>query len=101
MFYFACYREDYDDHRLNCGGVEDQWGVWGGRCGTCGDEYGLPQPRPHEQGGTFGEGILARNYTQGQVNKQYTRTGKQTNSTQGQENKQYTRTGKQTVHRDR
>ena len=62
------FREDYDDHRVNCGGVEAQYQRWGGRCGTCGDAWGLlPRPRPHELGGTYGEGIIARNYSQGQV----------------------------------
>ena len=58
---------DYDDHRLNCGGVSRQWDKWRGRCGTCGDDYGLEVPRPHELGGRFGSGRISRNYTQGQV----------------------------------
>jgi hypothetical protein len=65
--FFFLPRRDYDDHQVNCGGLEEQYERWGGRCGTCGDSWGLPRPRPHEQGGQFGEGILARNYTQGQV----------------------------------
>ncbi len=52
---------------MNCGGVEQQYERWGGRCGTCGDEWGLPRPRPHETGGTFGQGIFGRNYSLGQV----------------------------------
>ena len=61
--------QDYDDHRLNCGGVAQQWRRWGGRCGSCGDGYGQPRPRPHELGGEFGEGIISRKYTQHQVYK--------------------------------
>ena len=53
--------------RLNCGGVAKQYNQWGSRCGLCGDDYGLPIPRPHELGGDFGQGIISRNYTENQV----------------------------------
>ena len=37
-----------------------------GQCGTCGDPYDLPTPRPHEDGGNFGRGIVGRLYKEGQ-----------------------------------
>ncbi|KAG7156947.1 putative Lytic polysaccharide mono-oxygenase, cellulose-degrading-containing protein 7 [Homarus americanus] len=38
-----------------------------GRCGVCGDNWRLPEPRPHERGGEFGRGVITANYTEGQV----------------------------------
>ena len=38
-----------------------------GRCGECGDEWGLARPRPNDEGGLYGTGIIGRNYTEGQV----------------------------------
>lgn len=37
------------------------------RCGICGDAYDLPSPRPHELGGTYGQGIIVANYTSNQI----------------------------------
>lgn len=37
-----------------------------GRCGVCGDPFDLPTPRPHEDGGQFGRGIITRHYISGQ-----------------------------------
>jgi len=37
-----------------CGGVPRQWGVWGGRCGLCGDEWGITGGAPHERAGAGG-----------------------------------------------
>ena len=38
-----------------------------GRCGECGDEWSIPRPRQNDEGGKYGKGIIARNYTQGDV----------------------------------
>ena len=48
----------------DCGGVARQWGVWGGRCGICGDEWGITGNAPHERPGPVGRrypkgGVLA------------------------------------------
>ncbi|XP_048736059.1 uncharacterized protein LOC125651480 isoform X2 [Ostrea edulis] len=59
--------ENYDDNGLNCGGFERQWNQNGGKCGICGDAYDLPPPRPNEDGGTFGKGIIIRTYRSGDV----------------------------------
>ena len=38
-----------------------------GRCGECGDEWRLPRPRPNEEGGLYGTGLIGQNYAQGAV----------------------------------
>lgn len=53
---------DYNDHELYCGGFTRQWKTNGGKCGECGDAWDLPQPRPHEYGGKWGQGIIVRKY---------------------------------------
>ncbi|GAB6030370.1 hypothetical protein CHUAL_007249 [Chamberlinius hualienensis] len=58
---------NYDDNQLYCGGYSDQWNNNGGKCGICGDPYEQPQPRDNEAGGTYGLGIIVRNYTMGQT----------------------------------
>ncbi|XP_076064382.1 uncharacterized protein LOC143038738 [Oratosquilla oratoria] len=59
-------KPDYRDDNVNCGGFEVQWRQNQGRCGYCGDRWDIPEPRPHERGGTFARGILVANFTQGQ-----------------------------------
>ena len=39
----------------------------GGRCGICGNNFADPTPRSYEAGGKYGNGIIVRTYTQGQV----------------------------------
>ncbi|XP_068209369.1 uncharacterized protein [Palaemon carinicauda] len=58
---------NYGDNELFCGGREKLHYSNGGRCGVCGDDWSLPQPRPHERGGQFGQGVITANYTEGQV----------------------------------
>ena len=41
-----------------------------GKCGVCGDNWADPQPRPHEGGGRYGQGVIGRRYTTGQVNSE-------------------------------
>lgn len=41
------------------------------KCGVCGDNYKIKQPRPNENTGRYGVGIVVRNYTQGQVSAQF------------------------------
>jgi hypothetical protein len=38
--------------------LQVQWYENGGKCGECGDNYALKRPRPNENGGTFGTGII-------------------------------------------
>ncbi|KAH8292653.1 hypothetical protein KR044_003359, partial [Drosophila immigrans] len=53
---------DYNDHELYCGGFTRQWKLNHGKCGECGDAWDLPKPRPHENGGQWGQGIVVRSY---------------------------------------
>lgn len=60
-------QENYNDNGLNCGGMKRQWTQNGGKCGICGDAYDLPPPRPNEDGGVYGRGIIMRTYRSGDV----------------------------------
>eukprot|EP00095_Tigriopus_kingsejongensis_P001217 maker-scaffold959_size76551-snap-gene-0.20 protein:Tk01217 transcript:maker-scaffold959_size76551-snap-gene-0.20-mRNA-1 annotation:"PREDICTED: uncharacterized protein LOC101891129" len=53
---------NYNDNELYCERLNN-----GGKCGVCGDNYADPQPRPHENGGKYGQGVLARRYVMGQA----------------------------------
>lgn len=59
--------ENYDDAQLWCGGYGTQYWSNGGRCGECGDNWAFTRPRPNDEGGKYGTGIIAANYTQAQV----------------------------------
>ncbi|XP_036149327.1 uncharacterized protein LOC105837955 isoform X2 [Monomorium pharaonis] len=59
---------NYNDNELFCGGYAVHWQQNKGKCGVCGDAYHLSQPRPHEAGGEFANGIIVRHYTVGQYN---------------------------------
>ncbi|XP_030370953.1 uncharacterized protein LOC115621440 [Scaptodrosophila lebanonensis] len=56
---------DYNDHELYCGGFTRQWKHNGGKCGECGDAWDLSEPRPHENGGQWGQGVIVRRYLPG------------------------------------
>lgn len=58
---------NYNDNELYCGGFSVMWSENGGKCGVCGDRFSDPVPRPHEAGGTYGNGIIARRYSMGQT----------------------------------
>ncbi|GLV35907.1 uncharacterized protein CBL_09875 [Carabus blaptoides fortunei] len=57
---------NYNDNELFCGGYAVQWDQNGGKCGLCGDPYHVEEPRPHEAGGQYAKGIIARRYSVGQ-----------------------------------
>ncbi|CAL8109433.1 unnamed protein product [Orchesella dallaii] len=57
---------NYNDNELFCGGFPAQHEFNGGRCGVCGDNYNDTRPRANEHKGQYGNGIISRNYTQGQ-----------------------------------
>ncbi|CAL7951135.1 unnamed protein product [Xylocopa violacea] len=56
---------DYNDNELFCGGYGIQYEQNEGKCGECGDDYAMLRPRPHENGGIYGTGVIVRNYTIG------------------------------------
>lgn len=58
---------NYDDDAFWCGGMTTQNTANKGKCGICGDDYRDSKPRSQEDGGTYGRGIIVRNYTRGQV----------------------------------
>ncbi|XP_037094711.1 uncharacterized protein LOC119114809 [Pollicipes pollicipes] len=58
---------NYNDNELYCGGFIVQYQHNQGKCGVCGDNYALPVPRPHEAGGTFAQGVIAKRYAPGQL----------------------------------
>nr|XP_031845677.1 uncharacterized protein LOC116432652 [Nomia melanderi] len=58
---------NYDDSALYCGGFSVQHDQNGGRCGLCGDNFALPQPRPNENGGIYGTGYIVERYSRGQT----------------------------------
>ncbi|XP_076312344.1 uncharacterized protein LOC143225963 [Tachypleus tridentatus] len=58
---------NYNDNQLFCGGFWHQWGLNGGKCGICGDPWDEPEPRANEDGGKYGNGIIARTYGMGET----------------------------------
>lgn len=58
---------NYNDNELFCGGQAVQHQKNGGKCGICGDEWSLPQPRPNENGGRYGKGVIVKQYNAGAV----------------------------------
>ncbi|XP_023217685.1 uncharacterized protein [Centruroides vittatus] len=57
---------NYDDDSLYCGGISVHWNKNGGKCGICGDPWNQPEPRDNEDGGIYGNKIIARTYKSGQ-----------------------------------
>lgn len=62
--YGRCFNLVMYSWQLNCPLVH--WQQNQGKCGVCGDAYHLNQPRPHEAGGEFANGIITRHYTVGE-----------------------------------
>lgn len=56
---------NYNDNEVFCGGVGVQLKN-GWKCGVCGDNHDKKQPRLHEGGGKYGNGIIGRRYAMGQ-----------------------------------
>ncbi|XP_051166596.1 uncharacterized protein LOC127284918 [Leptopilina boulardi] len=57
----------YDDDQNYCGSVGVQHGWFHGKCGICGDSFGESRPRPNENTGIFGQGIIVERYREGQI----------------------------------
>ncbi|XP_014475625.1 PREDICTED: uncharacterized protein LOC106744955 [Dinoponera quadriceps] len=54
------------DGDTNCGGPIVQRNN-NNKCGECGDDYSLNRPRPNENGGTYGKGMIIRVYRKNSV----------------------------------
>lgn len=54
-----------DDNGLNCGHIQNHPHSRKINCGVCGDPKSLRRPRPNEHGGTYGLGVIGREYNQG------------------------------------
>ena len=52
---------NYNDNGLNCGGLSYQISQ-DYKCGVCGDSFGAPEPRDHEDRGQFGMKIIVAQY---------------------------------------
>jgi len=57
---------NYNDNELYCGGYVVQFQKNGGNCGVCGDDYSKEEPRPHEAGGIYANGLITTRYVTGQ-----------------------------------
>ncbi|BFZ26067.1 hypothetical protein BsWGS_29106 [Bradybaena similaris] len=57
---------NYNDNELYCGGRITQWARNKGKCGVCGDPH-HHTTKDHEVGGKYANGIISRQYTQGDV----------------------------------
>ncbi|KAG6800966.1 hypothetical protein HZU73_03704 [Apis mellifera caucasica] len=58
---------NYNDHELFCGGLNIQYEQNEGRCGECGDDYAIRRPRPNENGGLYGTGVIVKRYKANQI----------------------------------
>ncbi|KAF7418619.1 hypothetical protein HZH68_001272 [Vespula germanica] len=56
---------NFNDNELFCGGFAIQYEKNNGNCGECGDDWSLPRPRPNENGGIYGTGLIVKKYTEG------------------------------------
>ncbi|KAK0181807.1 hypothetical protein PV327_000004 [Microctonus hyperodae] len=57
---------NYDDDGNYCGGHTAHFIVNKGKCGVCGDNYSVKQPRANENGGVYGTGTIVQTYIEGQ-----------------------------------
>ena len=58
---------EFTDNQLNCGGRNVQWSKHGGKCGTCGDEYGISKPRFVYPGAFANNPPIVKTYTEGSL----------------------------------
>lgn len=57
---------EYTDNQLSCGGRNVQWAKHKGKCGVCGDEFGLAKPRFAYPGAFATDAPIVRVYNQSQ-----------------------------------
>lgn len=56
----------YTDNELSCGGRNVQWGKHKGKCGVCGDEYGIANPKYVHPGAYATNPPIVKVYFEGQ-----------------------------------
>ena len=57
----------YTDNQLNCGGFSAQWDKHNGKCGVCGDEYNITDPKYVYPGLYAQDGFITKTYKEGQI----------------------------------
>ncbi|XP_043285780.1 uncharacterized protein [Venturia canescens] len=65
IFKNECFPSSESDASSDCGGIYVRNHENEGKCGECGDVYGLPRPRAHENGGAYGQGVVAATFQAG------------------------------------
>ena len=63
---FADSPKEYTDNQLSCGGRNIQWGKHKGKCGVCGDEYGIENPKFEYPGEFATNPPIVKTYREGQ-----------------------------------
>ncbi|XP_050589622.1 uncharacterized protein LOC126921793 [Bombus affinis] len=58
---------NFNDHELSCFASQIQFTQNNGLCGVCGDDYAMPRPRPNENGGLYGTGVIVQRYKVGSI----------------------------------
>ena len=58
---------EYTDNQLSCGGRNVQWSQHEGKCGACGDEYGISNPRFVYPGAFADDPPIVKTYTEGKL----------------------------------
>ena len=58
--------KEYTDNQLSCGGRNVQWGKHKGKCGVCGDEYGIKNPKFQYPGAFARNPPIVKSYREGQ-----------------------------------
>lgn len=58
---------EYTDNQLSCGGRTVQWSQHGGKCGACGDEYGISNPKYVYPGAFANQPPIVKTYTEGSL----------------------------------
>ena len=58
--------KEYTDNQLSCGGRNVQWAKHKGKCGVCGDEYGIQNPKFTYPGAFARNPPIVRHYREGQ-----------------------------------
>ena len=64
---FSNRPKQFTDNELNCGGFSAQWDKHGGKCGVCGDEYNIANPKYIYPGLFAQDGFITKTYKEGET----------------------------------